>query len=180
MKKLIYILIGCVLIAGIVLVVWKMWPANNSALPQSQAEAQIESEAQKKAIALYTQLDALDSDGDGLSDFQELQLGRNPKKADFSYTGADADRDGVTDAVENWFGTDPQMYDTDKDGQGDLYAFEQIQFGEGLDTDKDGLPDYAETKWYGTDPKNPDTDGDTYQDGAEVLGGYNPKGEGKL
>ena len=37
-----------------------------------------------------------------------------------------------------------------------------------------------EVKIYNTDPLNPDTDGDTYLDGEEVKGGYNPNGSGKL
>jgi hypothetical protein len=43
----------------------------------------------------------------------------------------------------------------------------------GLDRDSDGLTD-AEEALFGTNPLSPDTDGDTYQDGAEVLGGYDP------
>jgi len=48
------------------------------------------------------------------------------------------------------------------------------------DTDKDTLSDYNEIYVYKTDPFNPDTDGDGYKDGAEVKGGYNPNGPGKL
>ena len=48
-----------------------------------------------------------------------------------------------------------------------------------IDSDNDGLTD-DEEKIYGTDPYNPDTDGDGYMDGAEVKGGYNPSGSGKL
>lgn len=48
-----------------------------------------------------------------------------------------------------------------------------------LDSDQDGLSDEEEI-FYGTDKNNPDTDGDGYLDGAEVKGGYNPLGEGKL
>lgn len=47
------------------------------------------------------------------------------------------------------------------------------------DSDRDGLSDIEEKK-YGTDPLNQDTDGDGYLDGAEVMGGYNPLGTGKL
>ena len=48
-----------------------------------------------------------------------------------------------------------------------------------LDSDDDGLSDEEEI-FYGTDKNNSDTDGDGYLDGAEVEGGYNPQGEGKL
>ncbi len=49
-----------------------------------------------------------------------------------------------------------------------------------LDSDSDGLTDYQEINVYHTDPYNPDTDGDGYLDGAEVSGGYNPNGAGRL
>ena len=48
-----------------------------------------------------------------------------------------------------------------------------------VDTDGDGLSDDMEF-YYGTEVANPDTDGDGYLDGEEVLGGYNPNGEGLL
>jgi hypothetical protein len=48
------------------------------------------------------------------------------------------------------------------------------------DTDGDALGDREEVDVYGTDPLRQDTDGDTYLDGAEVSGGYNPNGAGKL
>lgn len=71
---------------------------------------------------------------------------------------ADADADGLTDDEEQALGTDPKR----------------------VDSDSDGLSDYEEAKVYGTGPKNPDSDGDGHTDGAEVLGGFNPKGEGPL
>lgn len=71
---------------------------------------------------------------------------------------ADADGDGLSDQREAFFGTDPTNHDTDMDG----------------------LSDSEETGTYGTDPKDSDTDDDGYADGAEVDGGYDPKGPGKL
>lgn len=50
---------------------------------------------------------------------------------------------------------------------------DQVDFGSGIDTDKDGLPDEIEAK-YGTDLQNFDTDGDGYNDGEEVSHGYDP------
>lgn len=47
------------------------------------------------------------------------------------------------------------------------------------DDDGDGLV-LREEERFGTDPANPDSDGDGYADGAEIDGGYNPLGEGKL
>lgn len=49
-----------------------------------------------------------------------------------------------------------------------------------IDTDNDGLSDYEEVTMYHSNPLNADTDADTYLDGAEVKGGYNPNGVGKL
>lgn len=49
----------------------------------------------------------------------------------------------------------------------------QIDFGSGIDSDKDGLQDELELK-YGTDPQKFDTDQDTYNDGEEISHGYDP------
>jgi hypothetical protein len=70
----------------------------------------------------------------------------------------DSDQDGLTDEEEGMYGTNPSQ----------------------ADTDADGLTDRDEVKVFETDPNNPDTDGDTYLDGAEIRGGYDPKGPGKL
>jgi parallel beta-helix repeat protein len=43
-----------------------------------------------------------------------------------------------------------------------------------LDTDNDGLTDYAEENIHLTDPYNPDTDGDGINDGDEVAAGTDP------
>ncbi|MFA5854288.1 MAG: thrombospondin type 3 repeat-containing protein [Patescibacteria group bacterium] len=47
------------------------------------------------------------------------------------------------------------------------------------DWDGDGLSDADEAR-YSSDPKLGDTDNDGFTDGAEVAGGYNPNGAGKL
>lgn len=70
----------------------------------------------------------------------------------------------------------------DSDGDG-LTNAEELEAGTSItkpDTDSDGLGDREEVEVYDTDPRNPDTDGDTYLDGQEVAGGYNPNGEGRL
>jgi len=55
----------------------------------------------------------LDSDNDGLSDFEELLLGTDPRTSD-------TDRDGLTDAVEvRNYNTNPLISDTDGDGYSD-------------------------------------------------------------
>jgi hypothetical protein len=56
---------------------------------------------------------ALDSDGDGLLDGEELRYGTNPNLAD-------SDNDGLTDSEEvRTFHTDPTKWDTDGDGVSD-------------------------------------------------------------
>ena len=89
----------------------------------------------------------LDSDGDGLSDAYEIQIGTNP-------FDPDTDKDGLTDGEEVLiYGTDPLN----------------------PDSDWDGLSDGAEVLIYGTDPLNPDTDGGGVMDGHEVIeDGTNP------
>jgi hypothetical protein len=49
-----------------------------------------------------------------------------------------------------------------------------IQGGQAVDSDEDGLSDADEIS-LGTDPHNPDTDGDGYSDGVEVNAGSDPK-----
>ena len=53
-----------------------------------------------------------DSDGDGLSDERELEIGTDPQNAD-------SDSDGITDGDELDLGTDPNESDTDGDGTSD-------------------------------------------------------------
>lgn len=94
-------------------------------------------EPTKEPTATETPL--VDSDGDGLTDDQELQLGTNPNQAD-------SDDDGVSDGDEvNVYGSNPLS----------------------RDSDGDGLTDGEEVRLK-TDPTNPDTDGDGYSDGDEV------------
>ncbi len=97
-------------------------------------------------------VDNNDTDGDMLTDKQEVDLGTDPAKPD-------TDGDGLTDGEEvNAFKTSPLK----------------------VDTDNDELSDYDEVKKYLTDPNKADTDADGYLDGKEVQSGYNPKGPGKL
>lgn len=47
------------------------------------------------------------------------------------------------------------------------------------DTDGDGIEDFIENQ-FGTDSNNVDSDGDGYDDRTEILGGYNPLGDGRI
>lgn len=133
----------------------------------------------------------VDSDEDGVSDAVEMIIGTDPENPDSDGDGltdgeelythmtnpliADTDDDGLTDGEEvNTYGTDPNNQDTD----GDLFydGGEIIRGTDPLnpDTDGDGLLDGDEEYVYGTDPLNPDTDGDGVSDGDEVNNGTDP------
>jgi hypothetical protein len=104
----------------------------NNQIAQATAAASA-TNAAGTAIALQ-----VDTDGDGLTDVEEMRLGT-------TINSADSDGDGLSDFEEANGVTDP--LDPDTDG--------------------DGLNDGAEKIWK-TDPNAPDSDGDTLQDGVEV------------
>ncbi len=84
----------------------------------------------------------LDSDGDGLSDWEEIHI----------------------------YFTDPHDPDTDGDGLSDFdelhrYGTDPLN----PDTDGDGLTDYEEIYVYGTDPLKRDTDGGGVDDWHEIM-----------
>lgn len=85
-----------------------------------------------------------DSDGDGLSNKEEKELGLDPDLAD-------SDGDGLSDGDEIEFGSDPLNPDADGDFLND-----------------------ADELAAGSDPNNPDTDGDSYLDGDEFVEGTDP------
>ncbi|MGA9522471.1 MAG: Ig-like domain-containing protein, partial [Myxococcaceae bacterium] len=106
--------------------------------------------------AVWTWTATRDSDGDGVSDAEELQQGTDPNSAD-------SDADGLPDALELAAGgTDPRDDDTDDDGLLDGNE----------DADHDGLVGPGET-----DPVQADSDGDGLTDGLE-LGLTAPQGTG--
>lgn len=94
----------------------------------------------------------------------------------------DTDHDGLTDEQEiNIYHTDSKNPDTDGDGyndgaevQSDYLPLDKRKIKMvDSDYDHDGLSDALEIKFY-TDLTNPDTDGDGYQDGVEIMNGYDP------
>ena len=128
-----------------------------------------------------------DSDGDGLTDDYERQIGTDPFDPDTDDDGLtdgeevltyktnplnpDTDGDGLKDGEEvKTYGTDPLNPDTDGDGLKDGEEVHQYKTDpRNPDTDNDGLKDGEEVFTYKTDPLNPDTDGDELKDGPEVL-----------
>lgn len=120
--------------------------------------------------------DALsDADRDGLTNYQEFQLGTSP-------CDADTDGDGRSDSVEYNYGTSPVLADTDGDGLDDKDEYQRGTSGTNPDSDDDGLPDGWEVK-YNLNPKNnggsygasgdPDVDGLT--NAEEYVLGTNPR-----
>lgn len=91
----------------------------------------------------------------------------------------DSDNDGITDWNDLFMGLGAYNPDTDGDGLKDGEEFDYGTNPKEEDTDKDGLTDYEEIKTYQTHPNKPDTDGDGILDGAEVKNGTDPIGGDK-
>jgi Tol biopolymer transport system component len=87
--------------------------------------------------------------------------------------GPDSDGDGLYDTDEADLGSDPTRADTDQDGLSDQAEVLAEGNPLDPDADKDGLPDGQEITW-GTSLAEKDTDGDGSTDGAEVVLGSNP------
>ncbi|MDE7121788.1 MAG: thrombospondin type 3 repeat-containing protein [Oscillospiraceae bacterium] len=109
-------------------------------------------------IIFETAIDNPDTDGDGLTDYEEVVLcGTDPTVYDSVTKGipdsdADADGDGLTNAEEIATGTNSYREDSDDDG----------------------LTDYEEVYTYKTDPLESDTDGDGLPDGVEIKVALDP------
>lgn len=110
-------------------------------------------------------LKVIDTDGDGLMDAKEIEIGSDR----FLY---DTDSGGIADGPEYLHGNDPVdssddywLKDSDKDGL--LNKFEDKNMNNIVDEDDDGYP-------IETDPDNPDSDGGGIDDGVEVNSGTDP------
>jgi hypothetical protein len=135
-------------------------------------------------IAVPVSAQAVDSDGDGLFDEDEVALGTDPARYD-------TDDDGFGDNHEVLSGTDPLDPSSVPPGEpgaaldddGDLLPNGQEQdIGtdpNDSDSDDDGISDFGEVGFEpgsgtGTDPLVFDMDGDGVGDGAEVEAGSDP------
>jgi len=109
-----------------------------------------------------------DTDGDGLTNSEEAQLGTDP-------LNPDTDGDGLGDGEEvKTYATNPLAPDTDSDGLGDGDEVHNRRTDPlNPDTDADKLMDGDEIT-RNTDPLNPDTDADLLNDGDEVTRGTDP------
>ena len=138
-------------------------------------------------IHLYhTNPNLADTDGDGYPDGEEVAHGYSPLVAGKTLKEVDSDGDGLSDWDEiHVYHTDPFNKDTDGDGYPDgeevAHGYSPLlgqgQLAVNVDSDHDGLNDAWEIA-LGTDLLNPDTDGDGYPDGTEVMDGYDPSRAG--
>ena len=110
---------------------------------------------------------SVDTDGDGLSDGKEFELGTD-------FLDNDTDNDGLNDSYEIDLGTDPFDRDTDGDSLNDSYEIDLGTDPSDRDTDGDSLNDELEVRLHRTDPGDNDTDGDGLNDGREVELGTKP------
>lgn len=126
-------------------------------IDNSESETpQVLSDEIKDALGLSKDTD--DTDGDGLTDYEELVVvGTDPTKAD-------TDSNGINDADD----------DSDADG---LTNIEEVRLGTipvGADSDFDGLNDMDEVNTHKTNPTKRDTDGDGLNDKEEITLGLDP------
>jgi RHS repeat-associated protein len=160
--------------------------------------------ASNLSLTEMTAVTTTDTDGDGMSDCDELNSGSNP-----SFRNVDNDRDGLKNTEElagqaifdgalKVFGaTDPNYFDSDADLFDDCWEAKFFWAGRvdpnnasipsmvdntatpainESDYDGDGLPNFEEMI-HGTDPNNADTDGDGVSDMGEVDYGTSPTDE---
>ncbi|NIP33963.1 MAG: hypothetical protein GWN18_03400, partial [Thermoplasmata archaeon] len=110
-----------------------------------------------------------DTDGDGLWDAHECQIGTDPSSRDTDWDGLwDGHEVKKGDRDEFYTGTDPLMWDTDGDGVSD---FEEDADGDHLANGREWRYDVATgwmTRW--TLPRTADSDGDGVLDGHETYG----------
>lgn len=131
--------------------------------------------------------EALDTDGDGLTDAEEqrgwgvaVELATKRGEHDERETVrrqvtsspllADTDRDGLDDRTEKTIGTDPRDVDTDDDQVGDEPEY-NLHYSNPLDqdSDDDDTDDYLEITFFATSPIMADTDGDQLNDSEELY-----------
>lgn len=95
-----------------------------------------------------------DTDGDGLTNAEEDELGTEPDNPD-------SDSDGLLDAEEVELGCDPTLVDSDGDGLDDADEIDLETDCALIDSDGDGYVDGEEVALYFTDPNDPDSNPNT-------------------
>ena len=116
-----------------------------------------------------------DTDEDDMPDGFEIEYGLNP--LDPSDRNEDPDFDDLTNVLEYLYGTNPMDADTEGDGMPDgwetTYHLDPLEDDSFEDYDHDKLTSLEEY-YYGTDPTKKDTDEDGADDGLEVFYGTDP------
>ncbi|MBU0618557.1 MAG: thrombospondin type 3 repeat-containing protein, partial [Planctomycetes bacterium] len=107
--------------------------------------------------------DNSDTDGDGLDDLYERQIGTNPNNPD-------TDGDGLNDYDElNDYGTNPRTWDTDGDNLSDaeeaVIGFVVTRYAVGSNSGRFHQASFATVR---TNPLDADSDGDGISDWSEV------------
>ncbi len=122
-----------------------------------------------------TQTNNVDSDFDGVNDYNEVKKGFDPN-VDNSGDTTDTDGDGLLDFYEAFTSkTDIDNSDSDEDGLTDYE--EVITYNtkpNDADSDNDGLTDYQEKITHNTNPIDKDSDGDGLEDAEEISLGSDP------
>ncbi|HUT81635.1 MAG TPA: hypothetical protein VMZ29_10585 [Candidatus Bathyarchaeia archaeon] len=138
---------------------------------------------------LYYKMGWIDSDEDGLYDFEERDIyGTDPYNSDcdgdqfldgeeialgFDPFNPDEDSDGMGDGFEYHYGLDPYTNDSYDDLDNDLLLnieeYYANSFPNNNDSDDDLVSDYLEVKIYYSDPRDTDSDDDDINDGIEIL-----------
>ena len=133
----------------------------------------------------------LDTDGDGVTDYEEGLAGTDPEDPcvpDNTVAACDTDGDGISDGDELANGTNPTNADSDGDGIPDGDEGTADTDGDGIidalesnivDTDGDGIPDQQDSN--NNDPcipddtvDNCDADGDGLTNAEEAAAGTDP------
>ncbi|NRA54795.1 MAG: LruC domain-containing protein [Gammaproteobacteria bacterium] len=146
-----------------------------------------ELELDQTLATLNNSPNTLDSDGDDISDSDEINiLGTDPTLADTDNDGltdkeeitiyqsnplvADTDGDGLSDLEEViFYNSDPTLADTDGDGFSDFIEVTDSKTDPALvDSDSDGFTDQQELTQTNTNPTLADTDGDGLSDNEEL------------
>ena len=143
---------------------WKLFPPDSEPRSSSPFSVKTLNFDSIKNIISSDGTSKNDSDGDLLSDTQELMIGTDP----YLY---DTDFDGLSDFIEVKI-TETNWSEIDTDGDGLLDSEEYRLYytdPNSNDTDNDQLNDSQEVLEYGTDPTSPDTDEDILLDGDEVF-----------
>lgn len=172
---------------------------------QKAKDADLDGITDDRERGLGTDVFKADTDGDGFSDYEEVELMKtDPLKPDPATASGRPGLEGYkgpgnatpdtrpleeirasgqgtstvrTSPEVEQVGSGP-LDDPDKDG---LSNQDEQTIGTNPrvpDSDRDGLSDGDEVKKYKTNPLNPDSDNDGFYDAQEIEKGYNPLGSG--